>query len=344
MFAGHRFVCNRVATAEDVREAQVLVAAFKNPREKREGWEFTTSILRRLQLTERDVAGKVLVHLDDEYGARRRQTDADWAVYCSLYAGWKHVFRNYWSEAWARMVPRTAGTQPWSPGRLNCSAQCGALGKGLGTRVEWMPLGWSSNWSPSQDHEFRPSTSRLHFIGFYGNEKYQLKPNRGALIARFERETGVKVTRLLGRVGFGKGNLSQYQHMMHNTQLCLQISGLSAECYRMYESLDAGCVPVVIDQFGHETEAQYRYFLGNRRRNSLSPPFPHVSVPADLREELEKMRHNPMLLGAMQLTTRSWWNHSLEQIRGRLQHVAWSWCESRGQSAGRLRSRAASVR
>ena len=49
----------------------------------------------------------------------------------------------------------------------------------------------------------RRTSRRGSLIGFYGNEKYQLRPNRGALMARFERETGVRVERLLGRVGFG---------------------------------------------------------------------------------------------------------------------------------------------
>jgi len=284
--------------------------------------------------------GKVLVHIDDEYGARRKQTETDWAVYCSMYAGWKHVFRNYWSEAWTRMVPQPSGAaSPWTPGRMNCTSLCPVNSQGMATRVEWMPLGWSANWRPHGNRDLRPSASRSHFIGFYGNEKYQLKPNRGALIARFERETGAKVTRLLGKVGFGKGNLTHYEHMMHDTQLCLQISGLSAECYRMYESLDAGCVPVVVDQFGQETDAQYRFFLGARRRHLVPPPFPRAVAPAQLRGRLEELAKDPIALGVIQSKTRVWWNHSLRHIRSRLLHVSWSWCEPGLHGAARGRPR-----
>ena len=340
LFAGHRIVCNEVATVDDVRDAQVLVAAFKNPRNKREGWEFKRSILQRLHLSDGHLSGKVLVHIDDEYGARRKQTDSDWSVYCSLYSGWKHVFRNYWSEAWARMVPPSSGASSWAPGRLNCTEHCPSSSLGVPPRVEWMPLGWSANWRPRGNQEPpRPTASRSHFIGFYGNEKYQLKPNRGALIARFEKETGVKVTRLLGRVGFGKGNLSHYEHMMHDTRLCLQISGLSAECYRMYESLDAGCVPVVVDQFGQEMDAQYRFFLGTRRRHQVPAPFPRALAPADLRDTLKKLGNSDEL-GAMQKETHAWWNHSLRHIRSRLQHVSWSWCQGGGHGLGRGHLRA----
>jgi hypothetical protein len=313
MFSGHRIVCYDAATVEDVQQAQVVVAAFANAREKRVGWEFHKSLLHRLGLGSSSVMGKVLVHIDDEYGARRRQSEEDWSVYCGLYAGWKHVFRNYWSEAWAKMVP-------FSTGRMNCTALCPGSSR-MDTRVEWMPLGWSNNWQPMR-RDVQTSSRRSHFIGFYGNEKYQLRPNRAALMARFERETGMKVNRILGKVGFGKGNLSHYFHLMQDTRMCLQISGLSAECYRMYESLDAGCVPVVIDQFGQETDAQYRFLLGGRRR----PPFPRGIAPLDVRAVLARLQHDDSALDAMQAETHSWWNRSLGHIRNRLLHVSWSWC------------------
>ena len=323
MFSGHRLVCNEVATADDVHRAQVVVAAFSNAREKRWGWEFQKSLLQRLALGSAALAGKVLVHIDDEYGARTKPhaTD-DWSVYCSLYAGWKHVFRNYWSEGWATMVPIHSG-------RMNCSALCPNSYRML-TRVEWMPLGWSANWKPLGDRAVSVSSRRSHFIGFYGNEKYQLRPNRAALMTRFEQETGIKVNRLLGKVGFGKGNLSHYDHLMHDTRLCLQISGLSAECYRMYESLDAGCVPVIIDQFGKETDAQYRFLLGSRRQ----PPFLRGAAPVDVRNRLELLQKDDSLLDAMQLETHAWWNRSLTHIRNRLLHVSWSWCIGAALHAG----------
>ena len=57
----------------------------------------------------------------------------------------------------------------------------------------------------------------------------------------------VSVTRMLGHSGFAKGNATDYVSKMRDTRLCLQIAGLSTECYRLYESLDAGCVPILID-------------------------------------------------------------------------------------------------
>ena len=322
MFAGQRFVCYASATAEDVRRAHVVVAAFRTPKRISDGWEFATSLLPRLQLAPDVLVGKVLVHLDDEYGARNPRSEADWRAYCSMYAGWRRVFRNYWSVAWAERVARNHA--------MNCSVICDGSGGGGGgggrhgsaasPRVEWTPLGWSANWQPGTHP--RRSSRRAALIGFYGNEKYQLKPNRGTLIARFEKATSLEVTRQLGRVGFGRGNASNYVRMMHDTRLCLQISGLSAECYRMYEALDAGCVPVLINQFGKETATQYKFLLG--RTGALAAPFPWGETADALSGRLAELRASDEALNQVQRETLRWWNASLEHFRGRVVAGGWS--------------------
>lgn len=322
MFAGQRVVCYEDATAEDVRGAHIFVAALRTPKRMSDGWDFPP-LLQRLGLSGTALAGKVLVHLDDEYGARNPRTEADWRNYCALYVGWRHVFRNYWSDAWASRVARNHA--------MNCSALCGGGGGSGGNgaghaaatgwpRVEWTPLGWSANWQPG----LRPrrASKRASLVGFYGNEKYQLRPNRGALMARFERETGIPVQRMLGRVGFGRGNASNYVRLMHDTRLCLQISGLSAECYRMYEALDAGCVPILINQFGKETATQYKFLLGGgtgaQAVRRPPPPFPWGEEPSALRERLEALRADEAALNAVQRDTLHWWNASLAHVRGRV--------------------------
>jgi hypothetical protein len=328
MFAGHHLVCYDEATVEDVRRAHVFVAAFRTPKHVSDGWEFPHSLLKRLRISGEMLLGKVLVHLDDEYGAKNARTEADWRDYCAMYAGWRHVFRNYWSEGWAARVGRNHA--------MNCTALCRSAGSGgdaaerhgrasaSNPRVEWTPLGWSANWQPGARP--RLSSKRASLIGFYGNEKYQLRPNRGALIAKFEQATSLKVERLLGRVGFGKGNATNYVHLMHDTRLCLQISGLSAECYRMYEALDAGCVPVLINQFGKETATQYKFLLGTGGNSASAftsqrrgpPPFPWGESPADLKDKLMLLRADDDALDTVQRETQRWWNASLEHFRSRV--------------------------
>ena len=367
MFAGHHVVCYEAATVDDVRRAHVVVAAFKNPKRVGDGWEFQKSMVERLGMSSRELMGKVLVHLDDEYGARTPRSDSEWHHYCALYVGWKHVFRNYWSEGWSAMVGRnhvmncssllagpttcanTADNVASSDLALGDRASRGIVttnrvGSAFGPRVEWTPLGWSANWQPWRG--LRPSSQRSVHVGFYGNEKYQLRPNRGALMARFEREAGVPVDgRMLGRVGFGRGNASEYVRLMHDTRLCLQISGLSAECYRMYEALDAGCVPILINEYGNPSSPsaaiQYQFLLahgsngrvaGNRVTESAvaqqrrqprlhflgHAPFPFVQAPSELHDSLARLLSDPAALDALQGATSLWWNHSLLRLRSRV--------------------------
>jgi len=329
MFQGHHVLCYEAATVNDVRRAHVVIAAFRNPKRTNDGWDFPTSLLRPLGIGSEMLVGKVLIHLDDEYGARNPRTNADWRAYCAMYAGWKHVFRNYWSEPWSTRVRANHA--------MNCSFICssdaqsqrstmqppphGRVNSAVSPRVEWTPLGWSANWQTGR--RLPRASKRSVLIGFYGNEKYQLRPNRGALMARFEKATDLKVERLLGRVGFGRGNATNYARLMHDTRLCLQISGLSAECYRMYEALDAGCVPVLVNQFGKETSTQYKFLLGSGGGRGFVP-FPWAETPSNLKERLSQLRDDESKLDAVQRDTIRWWNQSLSHFRARVQASAWT--------------------
>lgn len=110
--------------------------------------------------------------------------------------------------------------------------------------------------------------------------------------------------------------------------MCLQISGLSAECYRMYEALDAGCVPILIDTFGKEVDAQYRFLLPPRRK----APFPRAETANGLKETLSALASDGAKLDAMQAEVRRWWNASLSHVRSRVRWSAWSVCR-RAQDA-----------
>ena len=349
MFSGHRIVCHETATEDDVHRAHVVVAAFQNAKNMDDGWDFQRAVLDRLKLGASVLLGKVLVHVDDEYGARTRRSLAQWRSYCAMYVGWRHVFRNYWSDGWSAMVGRnhamnctallpscaTAGvgmaativTGRGSRPRHYAYSGVGSTGSWTSPRVEWTPLGWSSNWQPAV-RPLRPASERGVTVGFYGNEKFKLRPNRAALMGRFERDAGVAVDgRMLGKVGFGRGNASDYVRRMHDTRLCLQISGLSAECYRMYEALDAGCVPVLINTFaqtGSPTAAVQYQFLGSSAGRRAAAPFPWADTPAELRSQLAAVRADVRALDALQRATTLWWNVTLEHLRSRVVGSAWN--------------------
>lgn len=318
IFAGHEIVCFSKATVEDVQRAAVLVDTFANHRNRAAGLSVSSLVLKRLNLPASVLHGKVLVHINDEYGGRPLN-DKLTAVYCELYAPFRWVFRSYWSSSWTRLID---GQGHWH----NCTSQ---VCTGAPTRVEWVPLGWSSNWQPRHTvaSRFVASSERRAFIGFYGNEK--AKTHRGKLIAMFEQQTHLPVNRSLGHAGFGKGNASEYVNKMRDTQLCLQIAGLSSECYRLFEALDAGCVPIVVDNLAAQNQAtaseQYRFLLhggGALPGDGSVAPFPHAATPALLAELLAQLRGDGRLLDELQAKTDRWWLHTLGRIVARVISVA----------------------
>ena len=318
MFAGHEIVCFSKATVDDVQRAAVLVDTFVNHRNRAAGLSVSSLVLNRLNLPASVLHGKVLVHINDEYGGRPLNDKLS-AVYCELYAPFRWVFRTYWSSSWTQRVD---GQGHWH----NCTSQ---VCSGAPTRVEWVPLGWSSNWQPRHTvaRRFVVSSERRAFIGFYGNEK--AKTHRGKLIAMFEQQTRLPVNRSLGHSGFGKGNASEYVDKMRDTQLCLQIAGLSSECYRLYEALDAGCVPIVVDNLAAQNQAtaseQYRFLLhggGALPGDGSAAPFPHAATPSQLAELLAQLRGNGGLLDELQAKTDRWWLRTLGRIIARVISVA----------------------
>ena len=92
IFAAHDLVCFADATAETVQRAAVVVDTFLNHRNRPAGLSAPVALLKRLHLESDALHGKVLVHINDEYGGR--PLDAQLAsLYCALYAPFGRVFR-----------------------------------------------------------------------------------------------------------------------------------------------------------------------------------------------------------------------------------------------------------
>lgn len=358
-FEGSQLVCYDAATEADVWRADVIVAAFANPHKPKSGFSTHTELFPRLGLQPEEAKMrqalrlKVLVHIDDEYGARTPMIAAQAEEMCRQYSQWGMVYRNYWSNAIHSFFGDDGA---WRLGH-NCTAPPAAHAAKKGERaslasvhsslvdamsvrctevsepqaaastsgadgsplyaprpVGWVPLGWSSNWAKqpqpmSSDELATPLASqRAVFVGFYGNEKYKL--HRGRLLTHFSQQTNLQVNRDLGHTGFGRGNASRYVERMRDTTMSLQVAGLSTECYRMYEALDAGCVPILVDELGGTTTAleQYRFILRDA-------PFPHAAKAAMLKDRLTALRDTPAAVDSLQRETGRWWRGMLGALR-----------------------------
>ena len=392
-FAGAVFVCDTEATIADLWRANIVVSAYENARDLGRGFQ-TEALFVRLGVADtprlrRALARKVLVHIDDEYGARSRMPIALAESLCRLYSPWGAVYRNYWSDAIhsffgedgaRRLGPNctaaATATAPLTIGSFN--GPVAAAPKKLlcntvdaappardaapfyrPTAVGWVPLGWSSSWreqharaapldSPKAESEEEssnapretgdggefggraggaggrldgvpPASARSTLVGFYGNAKFKL--NRGRLIASFSTAAAVRVETTLGRGGFGKGNATEYLDKMRGTRLCLQVAGLSTECYRMYEALDSGCIPILVDELGGSTSMaeQYRVLLRGSPVDGLPPaPLLYANTSARLAPHLTRLLENTTALDELQLVTVRWWRVALRALRGRV--------------------------
>ena len=351
-FEGSQLVCYDAATEADVWRADVIVAGFANPHKPKAGLSSHTDLFPRLGLQpeeaklRRALRQKVLVHIDDEYGARTPMIAAQAEEMCRQYSPWGIVYRNYWSNAihsffgddgaWRLGHNCTAPPAAHAAKKgekasvasvhsslvdatsVRCTDQAAAGGDGsplyAPRPVGWVPLGWSSNWAKqpqpvSSDELATPLASqRAIYVGFYGNEKYKL--HRGRLLTHFSQQTSLEVNRDLGHTGFGRGNASRYVERMKDTRMSLQVAGLSTECYRMYEALDAGCVPILVDELGGMTTAleQYRFILRDA-------PFPHAPKAAALKDRLTVLRDAPASMDWLQRETGRWWRDMLGALR-----------------------------
>jgi hypothetical protein len=85
-------------------------------------------------------------------------------------------------------------------------------------------------------------------MSFLGNRKSG-NNKRGDHLKEIEHGTGLNVTGQVRYDGFGKGSAAQYVEYMRSSKLCISLRGQFVECYRLYDALEAGCVPVIIDDF-----------------------------------------------------------------------------------------------
>ena len=108
--------------------------------------------------------------------------------------------------------------------------------------------------------------------------------------------------------------------MLHSA-LSLHLPGSSPDSGRLWEALEAGAVPAVVEEFGPGeeqvgTRALYGDEAARATRGALRPlvealgaplPFLVVRDAAALARELRRLHAEPPLLDAMQRRTREWW-------------------------------------
>lgn len=190
---------------------------------------------------------KILLHLSDEarqvkFKQNKRQE----------YARWKQVFRFYYDAEYEDMPS-----------------------------VHWVPLGYAStgfDWS-QLSAPILPASQRQNDACFTGNTGNNGK--RKDMVQQFETATRMKVQGITRSAGFGAGDREDYVNSMLSSRFCLAPPGSSFETFRLYEALQAGCVPVVLEQWSAGKEPG-REAEGLKWNNFTAEVRPYVARVEDM--------------------------------------------------------------
>jgi len=126
------------------------------------------------------------------------------------------VYRAYWSNRLSQSFPKV---------------------------VEWLPLGWKAGFGPIPPISILPVSRRPHLCSFVGTLR---KRKRRAGLRRVLEKDG----RCLCYASKGferKENLGtrDYRYILLNSALVLSPSGHNRDCFRIYEALESGAIPII---------------------------------------------------------------------------------------------------
>jgi hypothetical protein len=259
---------------------------------------YMATLLRMFEARGADQRLLTLVHLADN------QMPPHGIIYYNFYKKWGRVLRNYW----------------WDETLFESMYRQGM--------VQWFPLGYSNHIKKkgniSDANALLPPASRKHTLFFLGNKK---SGNR-------KRERNVQEIRqtstidLLGDVNkgnFASGPRDLYIYGMLNSKFCLQIPGRFAECYRLYDSLEMGCVPVFVDNYRNSnysaniTESLVRFedVLWKNKNGQVSRivPFQRFVDIADMDRGLKALLEDDIRLQTLFMDCVLWWSAAKDYVR-----------------------------
>lgn len=217
-----------------------------------------------------------LIHIDD--------LSSTWA---QEYRRWRFVFRTFWTDD--------------SSGSYNQLMLKG--------RLAYFPLGPEPQLLWHGQKHMRNASERRLKIFFAG-----AKQRRVGRLQQAQNVLGKDlVIETTGDEAFRSSYDHHYVEQLFNSALCLQIPGPSIESYRLFESLEAGCIPVVVRSWGGEGEALAKLQVGDE-----SLPFLYVQAPEDLRQVLQL---NGVQLDTLQAQSQEWWKSAKIHFRTRFAEI-----------------------
>lgn len=237
-------------------------------------------------------AQHVMIHIGDEWELRAAQQDLQ---FDPLQQSLRGIYR-FWGSAFRQ------------------------FDNGEG---RFLPLGWTSKFATVRLHQnssLQEAPSRHHALTFVGTARRGARANLLSQFAKSMEAAGLSLNQLrdgaseaLGpRVRY-KANDQLYVATMANSAFCLDLPGASSECYRLYEALEVGCIPVVT---GFQTLE-----IWARNAPELGPPPFLVTDPAQVGESVLSFMQDPTALRELQLQSEAYWQAITAKYSTALQHT-----------------------
>ena len=122
-------------------------------------------------------------------------------------------------------------------------------------RLEWMPMGPLTTVNNKADFQVLPSSKRQNLLYFSGGKVTNTRrPGQVGYIQKVLNQS------ISGGIGVSRS----YSDDLRNSVFCINIRGTSAECFRFYESLEAGCIPLMMNlyhDFDYTSQHNHQYSL-----------------------------------------------------------------------------------
>jgi hypothetical protein len=192
-----------------------------------------------------------------------------------VYGNFNGVFRNYWSSV-------------------------------FDSSIKTLPLGYSNG--VSRGSSGKPASSRKYTWSFAGETRRASRPEMVSAL----RRTGVNLCHSTDERGAKPLPVNAYRSVMEDTTFAPSPMGrINLECFRLYEALECGCIPIV------EKRSSLDYFT------SLLGPNPLISVKSwsEVPEIINRLSASADQLDVMQSDVYSWWQSKKETLKGEVSHV-----------------------
>jgi hypothetical protein len=226
----------------------------------------------------------------------------------NFYLEWALVFRNYWWE------------EPIFRDLLKAH------------RLYWFPLGYSHHMK--QDRIINNYTTALSMQNFLSSRSQQLFFLGNKRSGNVKREKNLaeiqRVMHIDGAVRrggtFGAGSRDEYAYGLFNSKFCLQLPGRFPECYRFYDALETGCIPLFIDEFLNanysellsESMARYSDLRWINADGMSSSDLPFIRIRGNvvnMKDEVTKLLKDEQTLTKIAMNCQLWWNETKRYYR-----------------------------